>query len=194
MKLLLATTNKGKLKELQALLSDLSIEVLSLHDFPTYQQVEETETTFAGNALLKARAAYKQFSIPVVADDSGLCVEALNNAPGVLSARYAGENADDESNNVKLLSLLEDCNAPIHAKFVCTAVYVDSNKELIAEGEVEGVITKAPMGENGFGYDPLFIPNGFSQTMAQLESDVKNTISHRAKAFNKLKQLLKDSL
>ncbi len=194
MKLLLASTNKGKLEEVRALLADMHIDVLSLLDYPLYKQAEETETTFSGNALIKAHSAFKQFAIPVIADDSGLCVEAINDEPGVLSARYAGENADDEANIAKLLSVLEDCNAPIHAKFVCSAVYVDGKRELIADGEVEGVITKSPMGENGFGYDPLFIPNGFSQTMAQLENEVKNTISHRAIAFNKLKQLLKESL
>ncbi len=191
MKILFATKNKGKYKEVKNIFSDLDIELLSLNDFDDAFDVVEDGKTFEENALKKAVETYSHFNIPVISDDSGLVVEQLNGEPGIYSARYSEENATDEKNNLKLLEELKSFPEPHKAKFVCAAVYLDSKNNIITNGEIKGQIISEPRGNNGFGYDPLFLPDGFDKTTAELPPETKNKISHRAKAFGKLKQLLK---
>jgi XTP/dITP diphosphohydrolase len=142
------------------------------------------------NAKLKAEAVYKKYNTPTLADDSGLVVEQLNGKPGIFSARYAGENTTDERNNSKLINELKNFPEPHKAKFVCSAVYFDGEIFLSGYGEVRGKIIDKPRGVNGFGYDPLFVADGYTKTMAELDAEVKNKISHRAIAFNELKKLI----
>ncbi len=188
--ILIATKNKGKVKEFSDLFAEKGIKVSSLLDFPTVDDVEETGTTFIENAKIKAETISKQFNNIVVADDSGLSVDALDGRPGVYSARYAGETKNDAANLQKVLMELEDVPYEKRtARFHCVlAVAVPNEETRIFEGTCEGYITEKPEGENGFGYDPIFyIPNK-KQTMAQLSSDEKNKISHRANAMKKLKE------
>ena len=184
-KILFATKNNGKLREVKKILGD-EYEVVSLLDYENVPDVVEDKETFIDNAIKKAKEIFDLFNVPVIADDSGLSVEQLNGAPGVYSARYAGINATDEENNKKLLSALKDFSQPHKAKFICTAVYYDGKEYLSAEGEVKGEIIKVPRGNNGFGYDPLFLPDGFEFTTAELSLEEKNKISHRTKAFKEL--------
>ncbi len=142
--------------------------------------------------IKKAKIVFEKFSIPTMADDSGLVVEQLNGEPGIYSARYAGESATDEENNVKLISKLLPLPQPHTAKFVCSAVYYDGEDLLKTSGEIIGQIVHEPRGTNGFGYDPLFLPDGYNQTTAELNLDEKNKISHRSKAFNSLLKLIKE--
>jgi XTP/dITP diphosphohydrolase len=133
---------------------------------------------------------YDKFNLPTIADDSGIVALQLGNEPGVYSARYAGENATDEENNIKLLERLNSFPKPHKAKFVCAAVYYFSGDFKIVMGEINGQIIKEPRGTNGFGYDPLFLPDGYDKTSAELTPEIKNKISHRYRAFNKLKVYL----
>jgi len=198
--LVVATKNRGKAREFAAMLEPLGIRALSLHDVPPVPDVVEDGATFLDNARKKARAAAEALGLPVLADDSGLCVDALGGAPGVFSARYAGEGASDAANNEKLLRELirvlppdvdEDLLSP--ARFVCTLVlYVPSSgEEIVAEGECRGFIAREPRGLCGFGYDPLFYVPEFGCTMAELNADTKNRISHRARAIEALLGKLK---
>ncbi len=139
---------------------------------------------------LKQRRFLKNIRFRSIADDSGLSVEQLFGAPGVYSARYAGLGANDDDNNRKLIRELEKFNEPHHAKYICFAVYYDGESFRISNGEVKGIIIKEPRGQNGFGYDPFFIPDGYNLTMGELSLKEKNKISHRSKAFNNLKELL----
>ncbi len=193
-KIIFATQNKGKLKEVRHILSDIKIELVSLLEFDDVPEIIESGTTFEGNAKIKAEIIFNAYRIPTIADDSGIEVDQLNGRPGVYSARYAGENATDKENNEKLLCELKNFPEPHTAKFVCSAVYFDGEKLLTAYGEVKGRIIKSPRGKNGFGYDPLFLPDGFSKTSGELELNEKNEISHRAKAFNELKTLIIQSV
>ena len=193
MKIIFATKNKGKLVEVKHIFSDLNVEILSLNDFENSIDVEEDGNSFEENAFKKAEEIYSHFKLPVISDDSGLVVEQLNGAPGIYSARYSGENATDEKNNLKLIEDLRNFPIPHKAKFVCAAVYCDSQNRLIITGEFKGQIILEPRGTNGFGYDPLFLPDGFDKTSAEISPELKNKISHRAKAFSKLKQLMIDS-
>lgn len=188
--ILLATTNKGKLKDVKEILKDLDIEILCFLDFENYPDVEETGKSFLENAELKAKAAFEKFGIPSIGDDSGLEAFQINGEPGIYSARYAGENGSDEKNNLKLISKLSNYPEPHKGRFVCAAVYYDGEKYESAIGEVRGNIIKSPRGKNGFGYDPLFIPNGYDKTMAELPHEEKNKISHRLNAFKELKNFL----
>jgi len=188
--MIFASRNNGKIKEVTKILEDSNFELLSLNDFDNIPNIVEDGETFEENARIKAEAVYKQFSIPAIGDDSGIVVEQLDEKPGIYSARYAGGNATDDDNNKKLLMELRDFPHPHKAKFVCNAVYYDGKQYLTAIGEVKGKITDIPKGKNGFGYDPLFIPDGYSITMAELSLEEKNKISHRAKAFTLLKRLL----
>jgi len=188
--MIFASRNNGKIKEVTKILEDSNFELLSLNDFDNIPNIVEDGETFEENARIKAEAVYKQFSIPAIGDDSGIVVEQLDEKPGIYSARYAGKNATDDDNNKKLLMELRDFPHPHKAKFVCNAVYYDGKQYLTAIGEVKGKITDIPKGKNGFGYDPLFIPDGYSITMAELSLEEKNKISHRAKAFTLLKRLL----
>lgn len=192
MKILLATQNQGKVRELQELLAGEDIEVLSLLDIPDWEDVEETEKTFADNAALKARAAVLRTGLIALADDSGLEVDALDGAPGVYSARFAGEPKDDERNNDKLLYLLESIpDDKRTAHFRCALVIaMPDGKEYLTEGMVEGRILRQRRGTGGFGYDPLFFVSGFARTMAELDMTQKNEISHRSQAFRKVIPIL----
>jgi len=188
--ILLATTNKGKLHDVKEILKDIDVEILSFLDFDDYPNVEETGFTFLENAELKAKAAFEKYGIPSFGDDSGLESFQLNGEPGIYSARYAGEDADDEKNNLKLIKKLSQYPEPHLGRFVCAAIYYDGKEIKSAMGEVRGNIIKSPRGNNGFGYDPLFIPNGYNITTAEMSHEEKNKISHRLNAFKKLKKFL----
>lgn len=194
MKILLATLNQGKVRELQNLLVDESIEVLSLRDIPDWEDVEETGVTFADNAALKARVAVQRTGLIALADDSGLEVDALDGAPGVYSARYAGEPKSDERNTDKLLHSLDTIPEEKRtARFRCALVMVTPfGKEYLTEGAVEGRILTQRRGSDGFGYDPVFYLPEFARTMAELTMTEKNSLSHRAQAFCKMIPILRD--
>jgi XTP/dITP diphosphohydrolase len=184
-KLVVATRNKGKLKEISALLTGLVDQVVSIAEFPDVPETVEDQDSFAGNALKKAREASIATGLPVLADDSGLVVDALDGAPGVFSARFAGEGAGDAANNAKLLEVLEGVD-DLHrnAAFVCTMAFVTpEGVERIFEGRVAGRIISTPRGDEGFGYDPIFLVSGYDQTMAELPLAEKNRISHRGQAL-----------
>jgi XTP/dITP diphosphohydrolase len=186
-RILIATTNKGKLTEIKKILSDLPFDLLSLSDFDLVPEVIEDKETFIGNAKKKAKEIFNLFQIPVIADDSGLSVDQLGGKPGVYSARYSGVNSTDKKNNVKLVSELKGLPSPHKARFISVAVYYNGVEYISATGELNGDIILEPRGKNGFGYDPLFIPDGYKNTLAELTFEEKNRISHRAKAFNELK-------
>ncbi|MCP5061890.1 MAG: RdgB/HAM1 family non-canonical purine NTP pyrophosphatase [Ignavibacteriae bacterium] len=188
MKIIFATGNKGKLKEVKNIFNNTKWEIISLSDLGFNEEIEETGKTFEENAYIKADTIFEKYNIPVIADDSGLLVEQLDNKPGVYSARFAGPNASYDDNNKKLLYDLENFNQPHKAKFVCNAVFVSNQNRFSVEGELKGEITNTYKGSNGFGYDPLFKPENYSVTLAEMTLDEKNKISHRAIAFNKLKQ------
>ncbi|GGF59490.1 non-canonical purine NTP pyrophosphatase [Paenibacillus albidus] len=198
--LIVATKNKGKVREFQHAFAPLGLTVQSMFDYPDLPDVVEDGATFAENAFKKAKAVGESLGLPVLADDSGLCVDALNGRPGVYSARYAGEDADDGDNNLKLLSELEglkqgeDTGQPLlsTARFVCALSLYDpaTGKELTAEGTVEGWITSEPSGAGGFGYDPLFFLPGYDKTMAELTLEQKQQISHRGQALRLLTEKL----
>ena len=186
-----ATGNQHKLAEYAQLLADQDIEVKSLNDYPNYPEPEENGSSFAENASIKAAAASKYCDVPAFADDSGLEVEALDGAPGIYSSRYA---PTDPERIAKLLKELEG-KENRRARFVC-AIAIAWNGEVIEtfEGEVRGVIAAAPSGSNGFGYDPVFIPDGYEQSFAELPPEVKNRISHRANAFAKAQAFVEEQL
>ena len=193
MKLILASNNAKKLRELKAILSDMDVEILSQREAGCNFEVDETGTTFAENAYLKAKAVFDATGEAVVADDSGLMVDALNGEPGVYSARYApgGHDASDEEKYMYLLSKLEGVTDR-KAKFVSSiCCLLPGGAEIRTEGECPGQILTQPHGEGGFGYDPVFMPDGYDKSMAQLGTDFKNTISHRARALAKFKEELR---
>ena len=194
MKILLATQNKGKAAEFQELLADSDIEVCSLLDFPDREDIEETGQTFAENALLKAREAMKKTGLVTLADDSGLEVEALKGAPGIYSARFAGEQGNAMKNIDKLLLLMEDVPEEKRgARFRCSlAIVTPDGREFLLEGKVEGKILRRRQGESGFGYDPVFFLPASGRTMAELSSAQKNEISHRAQAFRQALPILQE--
>lgn len=189
-KLIFATGNKGKLKEVKKIFSETDYEIISLYDLGDVPEIIEDGDTYEANALIKAKAIYDIYKVPVIADDSGLSVEQLNGEPGVFSARYAGENCTYDDNNNKILEVLKSYPTPHKAKFVCSAVHYDGENIIRAFGELHGHIVSEIKGEHGFGYDPIFVPDGSSRTLAQYSSAEKNEISHRANAFNALKELL----
>ena len=183
-KIVIASSNKGKLKEYESLLKPLGFEIFSLFDFPDLNIIE-SGTTFSENALLKAKALKKRTNELVLADDSGLEVTALNNRPGVYSKRFSKEGTD-HANNLKLLDVMEK-EADRSARFITVIVLLDKDhREHYFKGILEGYIHTKTEGNNGFGYDPLFIPAGYHQTLAELDITVKNKISHRAKALRKV--------
>jgi XTP/dITP diphosphohydrolase len=180
----LATRNQGKVAELQRILADVDLLDAEQAGVP---DVEETGRTFVDNALLKARAAVASSGLPAIADDSGLAVDAIGGEPGVRSARYAGAHGDDEANLRLVLKRMEGVDDRA-ARFVCAAVLVaPDGREWVAEGTVEGVLTEAPRGSGGFGYDPIFVPRGSQRTTAEMAPHEKDAISHRGKAFRALK-------
>ncbi|HDP36036.1 MAG TPA: RdgB/HAM1 family non-canonical purine NTP pyrophosphatase [Candidatus Hydrogenedentes bacterium] len=190
--LLIGSANADKARELAAILEGLPWEIKSLRDFPETAAPEETGATFAENALLKARYYGDALQIACIADDSGLMVDALDGAPGVFSARYAGADGNDRANNEKLLEALQE--TPWHertARFVCAAAfYQPGGKTHIETGDTLGHIAISPFGDNGFGYDPLFVPDGFEKTFAEMEASEKHAISHRGRAFAKMRAWL----
>lgn len=190
-KLVIATGNKGKLREIQHILSPLQIEIIPQSEL-NVPECEEPFCTFIENALAKARHASKHTGLPALADDSGLCVDALQGAPGVLSARYAGEPKSDERNNQKLLEVLSD-EQNRHAHFYCVMVLVRHEHDpepIIAEGQWIGEILTEYRGTDGFGYDPLFLDAKTDKTVAELPLEIKSRISHRGHAMAKLLQKL----
>lgn len=192
--ILIATANAGKAREFEALFAKKGFKVKTLHDFSEIPEVEETGTTFEENALLKAETIARTLNMLVLADDSGLKVDVLDGAPGVFSARYAGEFKSDAANNAKLLHELTGvAEGDRTAQFHCTlALALPGKTSLVVEGEVEGLILTIPKGENGFGYDPLFFVESKGKTMAELTQDEKNEISHRALALENLDQVWDD--
>ena len=191
--ILLATRNKGKKYEILNLFSDLNIKILSLDDFPEIDDITESGETLLENSLIKSREAYRITGLPSLADDTGLEVDLLNGAPGVYSARYAGENVTyDENVNKLLLKLIKYENEEIRtAKFKTVISFVNGEMELTEFGEVEGYITTSKRGSSGFGYDPIFRPKGFNLTFAEMSEMQKAKISHRSVALNKMKMKLK---
>ena len=192
MELVFASSNQNKVAEIQKLIGN-KIKLLSLKDINCTEEIEETGKTFRENALIKARYVFEKYKYNCFGDDSGLEVEALNNAPGVYSARYAGEPKNDANNTQKLLKELgEKTNR--NACFKTVIALVINGKEHFFEGEIKGQITLQPIGNGGFGYDPVFIPKGYDRTFAQMSLDEKNKISHRAIATQKLVDFLIDKV
>ena len=186
-RLVLATRNAAKLRELARILGP-SIALAGLEEFPGAPDVPETEATFEENALLKARAIARHTGLPAVADDSGLSVDALGGMPGVLSARWAGRHGDDRANLELVLAQVADVpDARLGAQFVCAAaLVVPGAREWVVTGRVEGRLIRVPRGSGGFGYDPIFLPDGFGQTTAEMTAEAKDAISHRGRAFRAL--------
>ena len=187
--LLLASRNAKKLAELRRILAPQlpEIEVLGLDDVPAYAEVPETGATFAENALIKAREGHRHTGLATVADDSGLAVDALNGMPGVFSARWAGRHGDDEANLQLVLAQLGDVpDERLGAAFLCAVAYVGADGEIVTDGRMPGRLIREKRGSNGFGYDPIFVPDGYQQTSAELHREVKDTISHRGQALRAL--------
>jgi XTP/dITP diphosphohydrolase len=192
--LVLATRNAKKLAELRRILeaSSVDVSVTDLSEYPDMPEVAETGATFTENALLKARAVVKHTGRAAVAEDSGLCIDALNGMPGVLSARWAGRHGDDEANLRLVLGQLADVPADRRAgHFTCVAALVlPSGQEQVTEGTVSGRITGAPRGTNGFGYDPIFVPAGSGLTTAEMSPEAKDAISHRGRALRAMAPII----
>ena len=189
----LATRNAAKLRELARILGaedsgGVQIRLAGLDEFPGAPDVPETGATFEENALLKARAIASYTGLPAVADDSGLCVDALSGMPGVLSARWAGGHGDDRANLELVLAQVADVpDTRLGAQFVCAAaLVVPVGRETVVTGRVEGRLIRSPRGSGGFGYDPIFLPDGFDQTTAEMTAEAKDAISHRGRAFRTL--------
>ena len=195
-KIVLATANTHKVIEFQRILGELlpDLELIASSSFSKVPVIEETGATFAENALLKAKVINNFTKLPAIADDSGLVVAALNGAPGIFSARYAGINATDQENVAKLISDIENIDdSLLEASFECAIALVDQkqNLELVVQGQMPGRVIKQVRGANGFGYDPMFIPQGFSKTAAELSDQDKDKISHRGIALRKMSGILK---
>ena len=191
MKLVFATNNRHKLDEVRAIVGD-KVEVLSLNDIGCHDDIPETADTLQGNALIKARYIYEKFGVDCFADDTGLEVEALDGAPGVFSARYAGEECDSEANMQKLLQNLTG-KSNRNAQFRTVIALIIKGEEKLFNGIVKGTITEEKRGDSGFGYDPVFVPEGFSESFAQMSGDMKNSISHRYRATLELSNYLKEN-
>ena len=196
-RVLLASRNCKKLAEMQRILAPLvpDIEVLGLDDVSEYDEPRETEPTFEGNALIKARAALAATGLPSLADDSGLCVDALNGMPGVLSARWSGAGKDDLRNNELLLSQLADVpDERRGARFVAAVAFCRSDGEDVVTGEMPGRVIHEMRGEGGFGYDVLFVPDGYDITTAQMDKAHKDELSHRGKALRAMAPIVAKAL
>lgn len=187
MKIVIASNNKNKIKEFKKIFEDTKFELISMEEIGFNEDIEETGTTFKENALIKAKTISEKFNVISIADDSGLEVEALNKEPGIYSARYAGENKNDDDNNKKLISKMIGITNR-SARYVCAiCFYMPNGKYIITEDTCNGYIIEEPKGNNGFGYDPHFMIPTFNKTMAEITIEEKNTISHRSKALEKLK-------
>lgn len=191
MKLVFATNNKHKLQEVRDIVGN-RVEVLSLNDINCHDDIPETADTLQGNALIKARHIYDKYGLNCFADDTGLEVEALDGAPGVYSARYAGEECDSEANMLKLLQNLTGKNNR-NAQFRTVIALVINGEEKLFNGIVKGTISDEKRGDSGFGYDPIFIPEGYSESFAQMSGEMKNSISHRFRATKQLSDYLKEN-
>ena len=192
MRIVLATRNQGKIRELARIFAHElpEVELLGTDHFPDLADVDETEDTFEGNALLKAEAVCQFTNLPAIADDSGLAVDYLGGAPGIFSARYNGVHGDDEANLQKVLT---EMGGVINrrAQFVCAAAFVSPNGyKKVLRAEMVGNLISEPRGNNGFGYDPIFVPEGYEQTTGELEPEVKDSISHRGKAMRELAKVI----
>lgn len=190
-KLVLATRNQGKIEEFRRILEELApgqIDLIGVDQFPHLVDVDETGSTFEENSLLKARYTSEATGLPAIADDSGLCVDALNGDPGIYSARWAGTHGDDRANLEKVLDQLKDVpDEKRTAYFICVASLVlPDGRQKVAEGRFEGHILHAPVGNNGFGYDPIFQPLGMSISSAQMSAEEKDLVSHRGKSLRSL--------
>ncbi len=193
---MIATRNRGKLRELKELLADFGLDIQPLDHFPQVGEIVEDGDTFFENAMKKAKTVSEKTGLMAIADDSGLEVDALKGAPGVYSARYAGEDATDEQNYQKLLDEMKDVPEEKRgAQFRCVMVaYRPDGRWVSAEGICRGSITTSPRGEQGFGYDPVFVPEGDTRTMAELTREEKNKISHRGKALEILQEKISELL
>lgn len=193
MKLLAATTNRGKIVEIAEILSGLGVTVMTPEEIDLHIDVKEDGATFAENALIKARAWSEAAGMPALADDSGLCVDALDGRPGVMSARFSGSDATDEKNIELLLRSLQS-KTQRTARFVCAvALAWQTGEVILAEGRYEGIIIDEPRGRGGFGYDPVFLDPELNKTLAQMSPGEKNARSHRRKALDALKTRLQES-
>jgi XTP/dITP diphosphohydrolase len=197
-KVVLASRNAKKLAELRRILEPLvpGVDVLGLDQVPDYDEPRETEPTFEGNALLKARAALTATGLPSLADDSGLCVDALSGMPGVLSARWAGAAKDDRRNNELLLAQLSDVpDDRRSAQFRCSVAFCAPDADpLVREGEMPGRVIREMRGDGGFGYDVLFVPDGYDRTTAEMDADLKDELSHRGKALRAIAPVVAEAL
>jgi XTP/dITP diphosphohydrolase len=198
-KLLLATRNQGKIVEFRRILEAIApgeIELVGLDQFPDLHDVDETGSTFEENALLKAREMSEATGLPAIADDSGLCVDALDGAPGIYSARWAGSHGDDRANLEKVLTQLADVPDSLRSGyFICVAaLYLPNGSTHCEEGRFHGWIRRTPSGENGFGYDPIFQPEGLEITSAEMSSEEKDAMSHRGKALRAIAPHVRESL
>ena len=190
MKLVFATNNRHKLEEVRAIVGN-RVDVLSLNDIDCHEDIPETADTLQGNALIKARYIYEKYGMDCFADDTGLEVEELGGEPGVFSARYAGEECNSEANMQKLLYNLTGKNNR-NAQFRTVIALIIKGEEKLFNGIVKGTITEEKRGNSGFGYDPIFVPEGFSESFAQMSGDMKNSISHRYRATEQLSNYLKE--
>ncbi|GAA1261038.1 RdgB/HAM1 family non-canonical purine NTP pyrophosphatase [Sphaerisporangium rubeum] len=197
-RVVLATQNPGKIEELRRILAEAhsEIELIGLDKYPEIGDIPETGLTFADNALIKARAVVAVTGLPAVADDSGLCVDALNGMPGVLSARWSGRHGDDAANLALLLAQISDIPAPHRgAHFTCAAALVlPTGEEKVVEGVLNGEIIHTPRGTGGFGYDPIFLPEGETRTTAEMPAAAKDATSHRGRALRELAPHIRDLL
>ena len=195
LKLLIASKNQGKIREFKQLLADLPITLRSAAEFEEIPEPEETGETFADNAILKARYYAEKTGLISLADDSGLAVDALNGAPGVFSARYVGADATNAAKIDRLLSELDEIAIEKRtARFICAMAIANQSGEILnlAEGVCEGKIAFQPSGTNGFGYDPIFVPDGFSESFGNISNEIKHKISHRGQATEKIIEFLRD--
>jgi len=191
--IVLATQNRDKREELQEALSEFTVKILSLNNFPFIGEIEEVGQTLQENSMIKAKTVHNLTQLPVIADDTGLEVEALNGAPGIYSARYAGEDVTYEDNVNKLLAEME--NIPLEnrkAQFRTVISFVDKDRELWTEGRIKGIIGESAKGKNGFGYDPVFFVPELEKTFSELSIGEKNRISHRGLAMKKFRILLRE--
>ncbi|NLM10681.1 MAG: RdgB/HAM1 family non-canonical purine NTP pyrophosphatase [Clostridiaceae bacterium] len=190
-KLVIASGNTGKITEIKAILNELPLKVVSMKEEGYNPEFDEIGATFSENALIKAKTLNKVVNGIVLADDSGLEIDFLNGAPGIFTSRFAGENVSQEEKNNKIIYLLKGIDKRYRtARFVCSIAFISNSITFTVEESIEGIISEEPMGDAGFGYDPIFFVPEYQKTFAELPEDIKNKISHRAKALAKLRQKL----